>query len=170
MKDKTVGALFRNTSLITRFTFVLLIGLTTFFAVANDGESASNEDDADSRTDLVQLSINDTTINVEYADEAHERQLGLMHRREMCANCGMLFKFDTIRYASMWMKNTYIPLDVAYINVFGKIIDIKAMEPEDLTSIKSSMPILYALEMNQGWFANKGIKVGDMVTLPLSVK
>ncbi|MFC3122204.1 DUF192 domain-containing protein [Agaribacter flavus] len=123
-----------------------------------------------SAEDLVSLSINNISIEVEYADEAHERQLGLMFRKEMCADCGMLFKFDQIRYASMWMKNTYIPLDVAYINAFGKITDIKAMEPENLSSIQSSVPILYALEMNQGWFESKGISVGDIVVLPLDVR
>nr|WP_136252558.1 DUF192 domain-containing protein [Ningiella ruwaisensis] len=113
---------------------------------------------------------NDVSIDVELADEAHERQLGLMYRREMCEDCGMLFKFDRVQTGSIWMKNTYIPLDLAYINAFGKIVDIKALEPHDLTSVTSSVPVLYALEMNQGWFEKNSIKVGDKVKLPETVK
>ena len=128
------------------------------------------EDELDSKGDLVPLKINDTEINVEYADEPNERQLGLMFRREMCEDCGMLFKFDRIRIVSMWMKNTYIPLDVAYINAFGRITDIKAMEPENLDSVPSSVPVLFALEMNQGWFAENNIKVGDRVDIPLEIR
>ena len=93
-----------------------------------------------------------------------------MYRREMCENCGMLFKFDSVKIASIWMKNTYIPLDLAYINAFGKIIDIRALQPHDLTSVSSSMPVLYALEMNQGWFEKNGLSTGDTVKLPSYIK
>jgi uncharacterized membrane protein (UPF0127 family) len=70
----------------------------------------------------------------------------------------------------MWMKNTLMPLDVAFIRADGKITDIKAMQPHDLTTIASSQPVLYAWEMNQGWFAKNAIKVGDMVVIPFNNK
>ena len=68
------------------------------------------------------------------------------------------------------MKNTLIPLDVAFIRADGKITDIKAMQPHDLSTISASQKVLYAWEMNQGWFAQNGIKVGDTVAVPLSNK
>lgn len=111
----------------------------------------------------VALTINDKQIRVEYADSPEERQLGLMYRRQLCEDCGMLFKFDYPRIASIWMKNTFIPLDLAYIDANGKIIDIKGLQAHDLTSVKSSSLALYALEMNQGWFAKQDIQVGDRV-------
>ncbi|MGQ8367181.1 DUF192 domain-containing protein [Glaciecola sp. 1036] len=141
--------------------YALLLVLVTFTTFAEDEQE---------QTDLVSLSINDIELAVEYADEQHERALGLMYRRELCENCGMLFKFDRIKIASMWMRNTLIPLDVAYINAFGRITDIKQMEPEDETSISSSVPVRFALEMNQGWFEKNNIKVGDDVMLPNYVR
>jgi uncharacterized membrane protein (UPF0127 family) len=109
---------------------------------------------------------NQRRIAVEFANDPQSRALGLMYRRQMCEDCGMLFKFDSVRIASIWMKNTYIPLDLAYINAFGKIVDIKQLKPHDLTSVPSSVPVLYALEMNQGWFEENGLSVGDKVTIP----
>jgi uncharacterized membrane protein (UPF0127 family) len=113
----------------------------------------------------IALSIGDTAIRVEYADTPEKRQLGLMFRRELCDNCGMLFKFDSVRTGSIWMKNTFIPLDLAYIDEAGRIIDIKSLQPHDLTPVKSSSTVLYALEMNQGWFAKQDIRTGDTVSL-----
>lgn len=128
--------------------------------------NANNTVQAD---ELVPLLLNDKDIKVEFADEQHERALGLMYRRELCDDCGMLFKFERIRIVSMWMKNTYIPLDVAYINAFGRITDIKPLQPEDTTSVSSSAPVLFALEMNQGWFEKNGINVGDTVQMPKEI-
>ena len=113
----------------------------------------------------VLLEIGNTQIRVEYADTQEKRQLGLMYRRELCTNCGMLFKFDYPRIGSIWMKNTYIPLDLAYIDQHGKIIDIKQLKAHNLTPVESSSNVLYALEMNLGWFAKQDIRVGDMVSL-----
>lgn len=120
-----------------------------------------------SESKLVELVFsNERKISVELANDPQSRALGLMYRRQMCEDCGMLFKFDSVRIASIWMKNTYIPLDLAYINAFGKIVDIKQLKPHDLTSVPSSVPVLYALEMNQGWFEKNDLSVGDKVTIP----
>lgn len=102
-------------------------------------------------------------LDVELADTWDLRAQGLMWRKELCADCGMLFEFDRTRMISMWMKNTLIPLDVAFFEKSGKIIDIKQMKPLDLTSVPSSSPVYYALEMNEGWFAKNGIKEGDKI-------
>lgn len=109
------------------------------------------------------LLINGQKLQVEYADTWDLRARGLMHRTELCQQCGMLFKFDRERLISMWMKNTFIPLDVAFFKQNGEIVDIKQMQPEDLTSVPSSRPVLYALEMNEGWFAANGVKEGDSI-------
>jgi len=120
-----------------------------------------------SESKLVELVFsNERKISVELANDPQSRALGLMYRRQMCEDCGMLFKFDSVKIASIWMKNTYIPLDLAYINAFGKIVDIKQLKPHDLTSVPSSVPVLYALEMNQGWFEKNDLSVGDKVTIP----
>lgn len=113
----------------------------------------------------VALKIGERGLRVEYADSGEERSLGLMYRRELCEDCGMLFKFDYDRIGSIWMKNTYLALDLAYIDSDGEIVDILQLQPHDLTPVQSSKIVLYALEMNQGWFAKQDIRVGDKVTL-----
>lgn len=112
----------------------------------------------------IDIMIGDKTLQVEYANTFALRAQGLQFRQEMCPDCGMLFKFDRVRMASMWMKNTLLPLDVAFIDEDGNIVNIEAMQPLDLTSISSAGPVRYALEMNQGWFEANKFKVGDQLT------
>jgi uncharacterized membrane protein (UPF0127 family) len=113
---------------------------------------------------MVSIKIGDKALTIAYADDPQERQLGLMYRKKMCDDCGMLFKFERSKIAGIWMKNTYIPLDLAYITEEGKIVDIKALTPHDTVAVNSPVPVLYALEMNQGWFAKQNIRVGDTVS------
>ncbi|MCV2883627.1 DUF192 domain-containing protein [Aestuariibacter sp. AA17] len=109
------------------------------------------------------IEVNNQPLTVEYASTYEERNKGLMHRKTLCSDCGMLFNFQHSRYASMWMKNTYIPLDVAFIQSDGKILDIKPLSPHDLTPVGSSGEVHYALEMNQGWFEKNNVKEGDKI-------
>lgn len=111
------------------------------------------------------VQVADTVLTVEYAKSFEQRATGLMYREELCESCGMLFKYSQPRIAGMWMKNTFIPLDVAFIDEKGKITDIRSMQPHDLTSINSSTKVLYALEMNIGWFAKHNVKVGHFVQI-----
>lgn len=111
----------------------------------------------------IDINVGDRQLNVEYANTFELRAQGLQFRTELCPDCGMLFKFEKARQASMWMKNTLIPLDVAFINNDGEIVNIEAMEPLNLNSVLSKGPVRYALEMNQGWFAKNGLKAGDKV-------
>jgi uncharacterized membrane protein (UPF0127 family) len=115
--------------------------------------------------DQVSLSVNAKTIKVEYAQSFEQRAQGLMHREFMCEQCGMLFNFKQVKQANMWMKNTLIPLDVAFIRKDGVITDIKVMKAHDLTTVSSSEKVLYAWEMNVGWFKENGIIVGDTVQI-----
>jgi uncharacterized membrane protein (UPF0127 family) len=106
---------------------------------------------------------------VEIADTQETRSEGLMFRRSMDDNHGMLFIFEYEHQASFWMKNTTIPLSIAFIAADGTIRQIEEMEPESLSSVASRRNILYALEVNQGWFEERGIYEGDKMILPLEL-
>lgn len=111
----------------------------------------------------ISVQIQGKVLVLEYANTFELRSQGLMFRKSMCNDCGMIFNFKQIKMASMWMQNTFIPLDVAFIRQDGTITDIKAMQPHDENTTSSSEKILYAWEMNQGWFKNNNISVGDKV-------
>jgi len=104
-------------------------------------------------------------ITVELARTDEERATGLMFRKNLPEGRGMLFVFDRDQQMSFWMKNTLIPLSIAYISSEGLIIEIKDMKPNDLTSVKSSRSVRYALEVPQGWFDRANVKAGDRVIL-----
>jgi len=92
-----------------------------------------------------------------------ERVVGLMARKHLWKEEGMLFIFKEEGYHSFWMKDTLIPLSIAFIDREGRIVKITDMKPLTLTSHPPPKPILYALEMNKGWFSRNGIRVGDIV-------
>ena len=115
--------------------------------------------------DRIDIQVGEKPLNVEYAHSFEQRAHGLMNRKNMCADCGMLFRYSKPKIASMWMKNTYIPLDIAFIKTDGTIADIITMKPHDLTTIRSSEKVLYALEMNQGWFVQNKIIKGQLIKI-----
>ena len=104
-------------------------------------------------------------IRVEIARTDEERAKGLMYRTELPEGEGMIFIFEREQPLSFWMKNTLIPLSIAFIASNGRIIDIKDMEPLDLSSVPSSAPARYALEVPQGWFSRAGVNTGDIVRI-----
>lgn len=106
-------------------------------------------------------------LTVEIADDREERSTGLMNRDSLPEDHGMLFVHpepDTLRF---WMKDTTIPLDLAYLDAEGVIFQIEAMEPLSLEVKESEGLALYALEVNRGWFAEHGVEVGDTARLGL---
>ncbi len=103
-------------------------------------------------------------LKVEVAADDPQRTQGLMFRRSLGKNDGMLFVFDELEYHSMWMKNTLIPLSVAFLDSKGEILNILDMEPLTLDTHAAAGPARYAIETNKGWFAEKKIKAGDRVT------
>jgi uncharacterized membrane protein (UPF0127 family) len=109
---------------------------------------------------VVQLSAGMHLIRAEVAADYSSRGRGLMHRKSLGANAGMLFIFDAAAIHCMWMKNTYIPLSVAFLDAQGAIINIADMQPHSEQSHCAARPARYALEMTQGWFAQRGIKPG----------
>ena len=110
---------------------------------------------------VVQLNAGMHLIRAEVAADYDSRMTGLMHRSSMPSNAGMLFIFDDNQRQCMWMKNTLIPLSVAFIDESGVVINIEEMAPQTEDSHCASRPSRYALEMNKGWFAARGIKPGS---------
>lgn len=107
-----------------------------------------------------------TRIYVEIADTPQKQETGLMHRTSMPAAQGMLFIFQGTTTVPFWMKDTLLPLSIAFITGEGHIIDLQDMQPQDLTLHNPAGPYTYALEVNQGTFARQGIAVGDWVRVP----
>jgi uncharacterized membrane protein (UPF0127 family) len=112
---------------------------------------------------VVQLNAGMHLIRAEVAADYATRMTGLMHRASMPSNAGMLFIFDEATTHCMWMKNTLLPLSVAFIDERGSIINVEDMEPQTEDSHCASRPARYALEMNRGWFAARGIKPGSRI-------
>ncbi|MBT9495502.1 MAG: DUF192 domain-containing protein [Paucibacter sp.] len=100
-------------------------------------------------------------IRAEVAQSPEQRAIGLMNRPSMAANEGMLFVFEEANPQCFWMKNTLLPLAIAFIADDGSVVNIAEMKPQSLESHCSTKPVRYALEMNQGWFAKRGIKAGS---------
>lgn len=112
---------------------------------------------------VVELSIRKANLKAEVAADNLTRSVGLMNRFSLQADHGMLFVFAQSQPLGFWMKNTYVPLSIAYLDSQGVILNILDMKPHDEASHPSAGPALYALEMKQGWFRDKGIVPGDRV-------
>ena len=102
------------------------------------------------------------TVVAEIAQSEEERARGLMYRETLAENAGMLFVFPESSVRSFWMQNTYIPLDIAFMDPSFRIVDIQQMEPMTTDSHMSRAPAMYALEVNQGWFEAHGVEIGDI--------
>ena len=112
----------------------------------------------------VWLKVGEKKLLVEIADTPEKRREGLMFRQELEENAGMLFVFDREDTHSFWMKNTYLPLSIAFIDEGGRILQIKKMKPlDEKIHYISKAPIRYALEVNQGWFEKYQINIGDTI-------
>ena len=109
------------------------------------------------------LAIGQHKLTAEVANTDATRSTGLMHRRMLPENRGMLFVFPDVTTHGMWMMNTHVPLSVAFLDTKGVIINIADMTPHTQDSHNAARPAKYALEMNQGWFRKRGIKPGDRV-------
>lgn len=100
-------------------------------------------------------------LKVEIARTAPEKAQGLMKRDRLDADSGMIFVYESPTRGGFWMKDTYIPLSIAFIAEDGTIVDIQDMKPLDQSNHMPKSPYIYAVEANQGWFAQQGIKTGD---------
>lgn len=135
---------------IERITLVLFLLLLTSVARAQNPLK-------------IPLYIKSKEIWVEVAKTLEERVHGLMGRRYLGKDEGMFFVFEEEDYHSFWMKDTWIPLSIAFINKEGQILSIIDMKPLTLELHTPPQPILYALEMKKGWFSSNRIKVGDSI-------
>jgi uncharacterized membrane protein (UPF0127 family) len=130
-----------------------LLGLTTLllcFALACTDEETT-------------IRVGNHEITVEIAADNASRRHGLMERQSMPPDHGMLFIFPHEKTLSFWMKNTPLPLSIAYADSEGRIVRIADLEPLSLDAVPSVRPALYALEMNRGWFQKNGVIEGDRV-------
>lgn len=116
----------------------------------------------DTTLPTIPLTIGEHTLEVELATTPAQRQRGLMFRESLSDSAGMLFVFPNDAHRSFWMRNTQIPLSIAFLDAEGRIINIRDMEPFDESSQPSDGPARYALEVNQGWFAERSIVAGDV--------
>jgi uncharacterized membrane protein (UPF0127 family) len=104
------------------------------------------------------------TVSAEIAATDSERAKGLMWRTALNDGAGMLFVYDRDIQMSFWMKNTLIPLSIAFISSKGEILEIRNMEPQDTRPVRSERSCRYALEVPQGWFSRAGIRPGDTIS------
>lgn len=111
----------------------------------------------------VPLQIGLYIVQAEVAANTESRANGLMHRTEMAVNKGMLFIFERPGVQCFWMKNTFLPITAAFLNDQGKIVNMADMTPQTETPHCSKEPVRYVLEMNQGWFATRGINDGAVI-------
>ena len=110
------------------------------------------------------LTIGKQKIVAEVAATTEQRATGLMYRFSLKPDHGMIFVFEKAEPLSFWMKNTFIPLSIAFVAADGRIVNIDDMAPQDETTHWSSGPAMYAIEMRKGWFPERGIRAGDRVT------
>ena len=121
---------------------------------------AQAQDAAQPKLDSVPLTAGMYNIRAEVARTPLQHQTGLMFREQMAPHEGMLFVFDGLERRCFWMRNTLLPLSAAFIADDGSIVNIADMQPQTEQSHCSAQPVRFVLEMNQGWFAKRGIKPG----------
>lgn len=111
----------------------------------------------------IELTAGFHRIDAEVAADQINRMQGLMQRRSMAANQGMLFVFPQAQRHCMWMRNTFLPLAVAFLDDNGTILNVEEMKPQTEDNHCAAAPARFALEMNSGWFSAKGLKPGGRV-------
>jgi uncharacterized membrane protein (UPF0127 family) len=132
------------------------------------GDSAGAPNAPDLRTVTIDSGGEEVEVRVEIADSPDEQATGLMNRTALAEDRGMLFVFPEEEVRSFWMKNTLIPLSIAYIDSEGRIVDLQDMKPldDEEPHYVSAEPARYALEVNKGFFEENGVEVGDRAELP----
>jgi hypothetical protein len=114
-------------------------------------------------TRTMRLAVGGGVLTAEVADTEELRRRGLMYRKELPADRGMLFVFPDEEERSFWMANTSVPLSIAFLDSGGRIVSIRDMAPFDEAQVRSGAPARFALEVNRGWFKEHGAGVGAQV-------
>ena len=138
---------------------VLRIALSTLAAASWAAVAVAQ--DGPQKLESIRLNAGMHIIQAEVARTPDEQSTGLMFRATMGPNEGLLFAFEQSTQQCFWMKNTLLPLSVAFISDDGKVVNIDDMKPQTLDSHCSKQPVRFVLEMNRGWFAKRGIKPGS---------
>jgi uncharacterized membrane protein (UPF0127 family) len=140
---------------------LLLCTLAIITACNQDTQTAANSENG-----LPIIDFGHAQVEVELAIDRNTQAKGLMYRKEMAEDHGMLFIFDQPKEMSFWMRNTHLPLDIGYLTADGVLREVYPLYPHDETSRKSIRSDLkFALEVNQGWFARHNVKPGDAFNL-----
>ena len=151
-------------TLIKKQLFRTILVLTTCLSAA---PIALAEGQGQRLETKMNLSAGMHNIVAEVAKTPRERDIGLMFRKQMATHEGMIFVFDEPATQCLWMRNTYLPLSTAFVADDGTVVNIEDMQPQTETSHCSTKPVRFVLEMNQGWFAKRGIKAGFKLKGPL---
>jgi uncharacterized membrane protein (UPF0127 family) len=128
------------------------------------GAGSSFAQDGPQKLPTIPLNAGMYIIQAEVAQTAEQRSIGLMNRPAMASNEGMLFVFERPGEQCFWMKNTLLPLSIAFLADDGTVVNIEDMKAQTLDSHCSRKEVRFALEMNQGWFARRGIKAGSKLS------
>ena len=139
-----------------------LLSLVIFFAFLS---SCSAREKFEKREFTIEGRGGVVRVTAEIARTDAQRQQGLMHRKELKDGEGMLFIFERDQILTFWMKNTLVPLSIAYIASDGRIVEIYDMQPGNLDPVRSSRSVRYALEVPQGWFSRTGLGPGDRLDI-----
>ena len=146
-----------------RFLSLLVLALVALLAgCGNDDARPSAPKTIDDR---FAIKLGERTVQLQIALHPAETQQGLMYRKEMGPEEGMLFVFDRPQQMSFWMRNTYLPLDIGYLDAGGVLREVYPMYPHDERPVASRGRMQFALEMNQGWFRHYGVKPGVKLDL-----
>ena len=169
--------------LLKKFSFVpvrstTVIVLFVFYSFGLSAkESRPSPTASPTKSELIQklevqeILVGSAKLSVEMAKNSEQQQKGLMYRKQMPANHGMLFVFDNEEVRNFWMKNTFIPLSIGFFNTKKELIDIQDMTPvvsemqTDIPSYQSTGPAKYALEVNLGWFKKNKVRLGNKLNL-----
>ncbi|MCX7023347.1 MAG: DUF192 domain-containing protein [Spirochaetes bacterium] len=161
------AAFFRRLPAGHRLILATIVAAALAVSCARGSQSAGNRPEtAQPRLKEAVLRIGEVEIAAELAIAPDQQSRGLMFREKLDDGHGMLFVNDRDRRLGFWMKDTKLPLSIAYIDSSGVIREIHDMEPYSLASIDSETSLRYALEVPRGWFGRVGIQVGDRVDLP----
>jgi uncharacterized membrane protein (UPF0127 family) len=140
-----------------------LVGCKPDQQTATTQQSSST---SESHLPTTRMSIGNQSFNLEIAYRPEDQETGLMNRKSMADDHGMIFVFPAERNLTFWMKNTLIPLDIIYLDTGGRVVSVKQMKPLDETGIPSDGPAMYAIELNVGTAARAGVKAGDVLKVP----
>lgn len=148
--------------------FLFLLSVVLLTSGCRESVSSPPPDTASSQptSHFVQVRLGREMIRLEVADDPAKRSRGLMFRGSLPKDQGMLFVFPDSTERGFWMKNTYIPLDILYLDSDGRIISIKQMQPHDLSTTSSDGPAMFAIELNAGRAEELGLAVGQIVNIP----